>query len=270
MVTQQTGHGTVLWERDRRGVATITLNRPEVNNAYNADLIAGLHEAMDALGTDAGVRALVLRGNGRHFQAGADLAWISMLARERPEANLRASQATAEAVRRLDSLPVPSVALVQGGCFGGGTGIVAACDIVIATDKAVFAITEARWGLTAGIILPQLCRAMGVQQVRRYALTCERFSALEAQRFGFVHEVCKAEDLESVGARTIDHLLMNAPQATAATKMRTLQVADAVMDAAAFHDLVREHAHFRQQAEAQEGTKSFLEKRSPAWYPGPS
>lgn len=268
--SQDAGRGTILWERDHRGVVTVTLNRPAVNNAYNGDMIAGLHEVMDALGTDTGVRAIVLRGNGRHFQAGADLAWIAALGREGPEANLQASHGTAEAVRRLDSLPVPTVALVQGGCFGGGTGIVAACDIVIAADNAIFAITETRWGLMAGIILPQLCRAMGVHQVRRYALSCERFDARQAERLGYVHEVCKLDELESVGAGIVDSLLMNAPRATAATKKRALAVSDAFMDDNIFRELVQEHAHFRQQAEGQEGTASFLEKRDPAWYPGPA
>lgn len=269
MQPNQAGQGTVLWERDRRGVVTITLNRPEVNNAYNDHMIAGLHEAMDALGTDAGVRVVVLRGAGRHFQAGADLKWISGVGREDEQTNLRVSHATADAVRRLDCVPVPVVALVRGGCFGGGTGIVAACDIVIAAQDAIFSITEARWGLTPGIILPQLCRAMGVRQVRRYALSCERFDAMQAQRMGYVHEVCEIEELDAVGARTVDALLMNAPLATSATKARTLHIADAPMDDAEFDDLVREHARFRQQAEGREGTASFIEKRVPAWYPGP-
>lgn len=262
------GNATVLCERDHRGVVTVTLNRPEVNNAYNGDMIAGLHAAMDAL--DAQARVLILRGRGRHFQAGADLAWISALGREGPAANLRASHATADAVRRLECLPIPTIALVQGGCFGGGTGIVAACDIVIAAQDAVFAISEVRWGLMAGIILPQLCRALGVRQVRRYALSGERFTAVEAQHLGYVHELCKNDELDAAAARMVDSLLMNAPQATAATKKRALQSAAAFIDESAFQELVREHASFRQQAEAQEGTAAFLEKRKPAWYPGPA
>ena len=117
---------TVLWSVDKRGVATVTLNRPQVNNAYNGDLIAGLHAAMDALGCEASLRIVVLKGNGRHFQAGADLAWINGVARQSPGENERVSRLTAEAVRRLDTCPVPTLALIQGGCFGGGTGIAAA------------------------------------------------------------------------------------------------------------------------------------------------
>lgn len=267
-MAKEAGKGTVLWELDARGVASVTLNRPQVNNAYNGDMIDGLHEAMDVLGANAALRVVVLRGNGRHFQAGADLEWIASVGRASVAENERVSRATAEAMRRLDVLPVPTLALVQGGCFGGGTGIAASCDIVVAAESAIFAITEARWGLMAGIILPQLVRAIGVRQVRRYALSCERFGAEEAKRIGFAHEVCKADDLEAVGARIVDGLLMNAPGASAATKRRTLAVAGAYVDDGLFEDLVREHARLRQGEEGAEGTASFLEKRAPRWYPG--
>lgn len=263
-----TGNGSVKWELDTRGVATLILNRPEVNNAYNGDMIAGLHEAMDLLSREPAMRVVVLRGAGKHFQAGADLRWISALAHEDTQTNLHFSRATAQAVRRLEELPVPTLALVHGGCFGGGTGMVAACDIVIAAEDAVFSITETRWGLTPGIILPQLCRAMGVQQVRRYALSCERFDASEAHRMGFVHQVCPNDALKASGDGVVDTLLMNAPRASAATKARALSLARAFVDPVAFEDLVREHSHFRQQAEAREGTASFIEKRKPIWYPG--
>jgi len=261
------GRGTVLWERDTRGVGTVTFNRPAVNNAYNGDVIQGLHESMDALAREAGLRAVVIRGNGKHFQAGADLTWVSDIARRSPAESEQVSRATAEAVRRLDTLPVPTVALVQGGCFGGGTGIVAACDVVVASEDAVFAISETRWGLMAGIILPQLCQAMGLRQVRRYALTAERFDAHEARRFGLVHEVCTLGALDEVGARIVDTLLMNAPAATAATKLRSLQVAGAVIDDPLLGVLVGEHAAIRQLGEATEGLASFVEKRRPSWYP---
>jgi methylglutaconyl-CoA hydratase len=129
--------GPVLWSVDGRGVATVTLNRPEVNNAYNGELIQGLLSALDALGGAAGLRAVVIKGNGRHFQAGADLKWIDAVRTSSAAENVRVSRATAKAVARLNQVPVPTVALVQGGCFGGGTGLVAACDVVIAADKDV-------------------------------------------------------------------------------------------------------------------------------------
>ena len=262
------GSGTVLWGLDARGVASVTLNRPQVNNAYNGELISGMHEIMDALAAARGLRAMVLRGKGKHFQAGADLAWVSALQKMSPAENERSSRTTGDLVRRLDALPVPTVALVQGGCFGGGTGIVAACDIVVASEDAVFAITETRWGLMAGTILPQLCQAMGLRALRRYALSGERFDANEARRIGLVHEVCASGKLDEVGARIVDALLMNAPKATAATKLRSQRLAGAVVDDALLADLVREHASTRQLAEAVEGLASFREKRKPTWYPG--
>jgi methylglutaconyl-CoA hydratase len=264
------GGGTVLWEIDARGVATVTLNRPQVNNAYNGDMIRGLHEALDALGTEGALRVVVLRGNGAHFQAGVDLRWIAEVAAQPAAQGERVSRATGETVRRLETLAVPTVALVQGGCFGGGTGFAAACDVVVASDDAVFSISETRWGLMAGIILPQLCRAMGLRQVRRYALTGERFDAHEGRRLGLVHEICARAALEATGARIVDALLMNAPGATAATKRRALRVADAFVDDGAFDDLVREHAATRRLDEAAEGLASFREKRPPRWYPGPA
>ncbi len=258
---------TVLLDIDRRGVATVTLNRPQVNNAYNGDLIAGLHAAMDALGRERSLRIVVLKGNGRHFQAGADLAWIRAVAEQGPRENSEVSRLTAEAICRLDTCPVPTLALIQGGCFGGGTGIAAACDIVLAAEDAIFSISETRWGLMAGIILPQLCRAMGVRQVRRYALSGERFDATEALRIGLVHEVCPTGGLATAGERIAEAVLMNAPAATTATKLRTLAVAGAFVDDGELRDLVEEHARTRQQAEAAEGLASFKEKRKPAWYP---
>ena len=260
----------VLWEVDARGVGTVTFNRPGVNNAYNGDVIDGVHRALDALEAHAGLRVAVLRGNGKHFQAGVDLNWLAEVARRPPEDNERVSRATAETVRRLDSMPVPTVALVQGGCFGGGTGFAAACDVVVASEDAIFSISETRWGLMAGIILPQLCQAIGVRQVRRYALTGERFDAHEARRIGLVHVVCPTGGLAEAGARIVDAVLMNAPGATTATKLRALSVAEAFVDDGAFRDLVREHAATRRGDEAVEGVASFRDKRAPRWYPGPA
>src|SRR3569623_2195377 len=193
----------VLWTLDARGVATVTLNRPEVNNANDGALISGVLAAMDELGKQPALRVVVLKGNGKHFQAGADLKWINGVRPQSPEANEAASRATFEAVQRLNTLAIPTLALVQGGCFGGGTGVIAACDVVIAADNALFSLTEVRWGLTAAIIIPQLCDAIGVRQVRRYALTGERFGAEDARRIGLVHEVVPLAELEAAGARVV-------------------------------------------------------------------
>jgi methylglutaconyl-CoA hydratase len=249
----------VLSQVDDRGVATVTLNRPEVNNAYDEALIQGLHAAMDAL---TGVRVVVLKGAGRHFQAGADLKWIARVASQSVEENDRISRATALAVHRLNTLPLPTIALVQGGCFGGGTGIAAACDIVIAADNAMFSIAETRWGLTAAIILPQLADAIGARQVRRYALSGERFGAQEARRIGLVHEVVPLAELESAGAKMVEQLLQNAPQANAETKATALDYAWGNVHV---EKLVKAHAAKRRSAEAAEGLASFIEKRAARW-----
>lgn len=250
---------------DARGVATVTLNRPEVHNAYDGPLIEALRGVMDALGARTDVRAVVLRGNGRHFQAGADLKWIRGVAAQGETENERASRATAEAVRRLNRLPIPTIALVQGACFGGGTGIVAACDVVVAAEDAVFSIAETRWGLTAAIILPQLADAIGARQVRRYALTGERFDAQEARRIGLVHEVVSLPGLEAAGARLIEQLLQNAPAANAESKRLALELAFGEPGDPAFERLVRLHAAKRRSAEAAEGLASFAEKRPARW-----
>jgi methylglutaconyl-CoA hydratase len=260
----------VLWSLDARGVATVTLNRPEVNNAYDADLIHGVLAAIDELGKQPLLRAVVLKGNGKHFQAGADLKWINAVRPQSPDANEAASQATFEAVQRLNRLPIPTVALVQGGCFGGGTGVISACDLVIAAENAIFSITEVRWGLTAAIIIPQLCDAIGVRQVRRYALTGERFGALDARRIGLVHEVVPLADLETAGAKIVEQLLANAPEALAETKRLAMESSFGGMSVedAAYARLVKMHAAKRQTAEASEGLASFAEKRAANWEAG--
>ena len=251
----------VLWNLDERGVATVTLNRPEVNNAYDAGLIHGVLSAMDELGKKTLLRVVVLKGNGKHFQAGADLKWINAVRPQSPDENEAVSKATFEAVQRLNRLPVPTVALVQGGCFGGGTGVISACDVVIAADNAVFSITEVRWGLTAAIIIPQLCDAIGVRQVRRYALTGERFGAEEARRIGLVHEVVPPDQLEAAGERIVDAILQNGPDAIAQTKALALESAWGRLDEQTFDDLVERHAKKRQSDEAGEGLASFAGKR---------
>lgn len=256
----------VLCSRDPRGVATVTLNRPTLNNAYNADMLQGLLDICGTLAVDPETRVVVIRGNGAHFQAGADLAWLRQVAAMDAATNLAASTATAEAMRRLNSLPKPTVALVHGACVGGGTGLVASCDIVIAERGASFAISEARWGMAATIIFPQLVAAMGIRNVRRYALSGERFDARRAEVLGLVHEVCQPGQLDASAAPIIDALLKIAPEAQALSKLSALRCADALIDDALFARLVQEHADKRQSAEAAEGLASFAEKREGAWY----
>ena len=264
-MTKPNSNEPVLWQVDGRGVAQIVLNRPERNNAYDGDLIQALLAALDALAKTSGLRAAVISGRGRHFQAGADLKWIDAVRRASREDNVAASRATAQAIWRLNAAPVPTIALVQGACFGGGTGLLAACDVVIAADDAVFSIAEVRWGLTATIIIPQLNDAIGVRQVRRYALTGERFGAAEARRIGLVHEIVPAAELEAAGARIVDQVLQNGPQAVAQTKALALEAAWGHLDERAADRLIELHAGKRQSTEAAEGLASFAEKRPAVW-----
>jgi methylglutaconyl-CoA hydratase len=171
-------------------------------------------------------------------------------------------------MQRLNALPVPTIALVQGACFGGGTGIAAASDVVVAADNALFSIAEVRWGLTAAPIVPLLADAIGVRQLRRYALTGERFGAEEARRLGLVHVVVPLADLEREGARIVDHVLQNGPGAIAETKAWILRSAWSDIDAGTFSEIVGSHAVKRQSAEAAEGLASFAEKRAARWQKG--
>src|SRR5580693_8359671 len=260
-----TENSPVLLDIDSRGVARVVLNRPERNNAYDGDLIAALLKGFDTLEQTEGLRAVVISGNGKHFQAGADLTWINAVRAQSHEANVRASRDTALAIQRLNLAPVPTVALVQGACFGGGTGLLAACDVVIAADTAVFSIAEVRWGLTAAIIIPQLNDAIGVRQVRRYALTGERFSADEARRIGLVHEIAPAAELQAAGARVVEQILQNGPEAIAQTKALALESAWTRLDESAASRLIESHADKRRSAEAAEGLASFAQKRAAKW-----
>lgn len=257
----------VLCAVDPRGVATVTFNRPQLNNAYNGDVIEGLVAAFTQLGADPRVRVVVLRGNGPHFQAGADLTWIDQVRTSSAEENLAVSRRTAGAVQALNVFERPTVALVHGGCFGGGIGIIAACDVVIAERSALFAISEARWGLHASIIIPQLNAAMGVRQVRRYALSCERFDAERAQQLGLVHELCEPGGLDEAAAAVLDALLHSEPGAVALTKRYALREAGLDIGDPDMDELVDAHARARQTEQAREGLASFAQKRKPAWYP---
>lgn len=255
----------VLWTIDPRGVGRVTLNRPQVNNAYDGALIQGLHDAMTDLGGKPGLRAVVVDGAGRSFMAGADLNWLNAVRTSSPADNDKASRLTAEAVDRFNRLPVPTVVLIQGFCVGGATGLVAAADVAIAAADAKFAISEVRWGLTAAIIIPQLVDAIGARQMRRYALTSERFNAEEARRIGLVHEVVPAAELAAKGQAIVAALLENGPKAIAETKACTLAHSEGKMGGGVLAGLIDSHSRKRQSAEAREGLASFAEKRAAKW-----
>jgi methylglutaconyl-CoA hydratase len=259
---------TVLCTIDHRGVASVTLNRPHVNNAYNGELIDALIETFAQLEREPGLRLAVLRGAGKHFQAGADLSFLDHLRSVSPEDNREFSRRTVAAIRGLQLFPRPVVALVQGGCFGGGVGIAAACDIAVAAEDAIFALSEVRWGITPAPIVPLLVERIGARAAGRLALTGERFLAPMARRLGLVHELCPAAELETIGARFVDHLLRAGPEAVAITKRLIAEAAETPFSPQ-FHDrIVEEAAERRHSAEAAEGLASFREKRPPRWYPG--
>ncbi len=258
----------LLTQTDARGIATLTLNRPQVNNAYNGEMIEALVERIETLGADDSIRVILLRGNGRHFQAGADLNWVQESVTATLEENLITSRITGKAFWGLVACPKPTIALIHGGCFGGGTGIAASCDIVVAEESAVFAITEARWGLVPTPIMPQLLSRLGPARLRRYAMTCERFDAKRGFDIGFVDEVCGEGKLDEAVESILDALLHCPPAALSAIKADALRFAGLEFSDEEFEDMARAHASRRGTEEAAEGVKSFLEKRKPSWYPG--
>jgi methylglutaconyl-CoA hydratase len=252
---------------DERGVAEVIFNRPQRNNAYNGEMISELIKSFTALYENKDVRVVILKGNGKHFQGGADLEWLKEIGKLDEKENIEVSRRTASAIRGLIEFPKPTIALIHGGCFGGGTGIAAAADIVIASEDAIFSIAEAKWGVMAGIIIPHLNATIGVRNVRRYALTCERFDANQAKDMGLVHEICKTGELEKAVKPIIENLLSCAPIALEMTKRRSLIESDLVLSEEKFNELVIEHSQKRMTEEATEGLNSFLEKRAASWYP---
>jgi methylglutaconyl-CoA hydratase len=254
-------------EVDGRGVATVTVNRPEVNNAYNDAVIEGIARAFAALAASSTVRLVMLRGNGKHFQAGADLSFLRELAGKSLEDGLAFSRLTVATVDALRKFARPTIALVHGGCFGGGVGLVAACDIAIATTDAVFSLSEVRWGITPAPIMGVLTRKLGPRALGRLALSGERFDAATAHRIGLVHEVCAPGRLDEAAAPVIEALLTAAPEATATAKAL---IEESLLNDGEphFNDaLAQEAAARRLMPEAAEGLASFAEKRLPSWYP---
>jgi len=258
--------GVVLTSIDSRGIAEVILNRPERNNAYNGTMIDELIESFTSLHNNDDVRVVLIRGNGKHFQGGADLEWLKEIGKLNKEENIEVSRKTASAIKGLTEFPKPTIAMIHGGCFGGGTGIAAAADIVVASEDAIFSIAEARWGVMAGIIIPHLNASIGVRNVRRYALTCERFNAHEAKNIGLVHQICKTGELNDAVKSIIESLLMCAPIALEMTKKRALIESGLILSDDKFEELILEHSQKRMTSEATEGLNSFLEKRIASWY----
>jgi methylglutaconyl-CoA hydratase len=246
-------------------VATVTLNRPEVRNAFNEIMIGELAGAFRALGAEAGIRVIVLAANGPAFCAGGDLNWMQKMAGFTRDENLADAAQLADMLRTLYACPKPVVAKVQGDCYAGGMGLVAACDIALAAEAANFCLSEAKLGLIPATISPYAIRAMGESAARRYFLTAERFDAREAHRIGFVHEVVSADGLDATVAGVVKALATNSPNAVKEAKRLVRDVAGAPLTDALLADTAERIADIRSSDEGKEGVRAFLEKRKPGW-----
>ena len=250
------------------GVATVTLNRPEVRNAFNDEVINELTVAMLELGQRAEVRCVVLAGNGPAFCAGADLNWMKRMAGYTRDENLADARALARMLEVIYTCPKPTIARVQGDVYAGGTGLVAACDIAVSVDSAHYCLSEVRLGLVPATISPYVIRAMGARAAHRYFLTAERFSAHEAHRLGFVHEVVPAAALDTTVATIAGQLVAAGPHAVKACKQMLQDVAGEEISPGLVERTAQLIADVRVSDEVREGIQSFLQKRKPAWLSG--
>lgn len=248
-------------------VATVTLARPDVRNAFNDELIAELTQAFTALGARPDVRCIVLAAEGKSFCAGADLNWMRRMADYTREENLADAGKLAEMLRVLYACPKPTIARVQGDAYAGGTGLVAACDIAVSSDTAGYCLSEVKLGLIPATISPYVIRAMGPRAAHRYFLTAERFDAAEALRIGFVHAVVPADALDAKVAELAQALANAGPEAVKTCKKLVQDVAGREIDAQLIAATVAGIADIRASDEGREGVQSFLNKRAPAWLP---
>jgi methylglutaconyl-CoA hydratase len=247
------------------GVTTVTLNRPEVRNAFNDEVIAEMTAVFSELGEREEVRCVVLAGNGPAFCAGADLNWMKRMAGYSHDENLADAAALANMLRALYRCPKPTIARVQGDVYAGGTGLVAACDIAVSVDTAWYCLSEVRLGLIPATISPYVIRAMGERAAHRYFLTAERFSAAEALRIGFVHEVATADRLDAKVAELAQALVQAGPAAVKACKELVQGVGGRNITPSLIDRTVQNIADIRVSDEGREGIQAFLGKRKPGW-----
>lgn len=250
----------------KAGVARLTLNRPELHNAFDDRMIAELLQALHSVANNPEVRLLVLASNGNNFSAGADLSWMRSMAAKNYADNCADAEQLALLMQRLDELPLPTIALVRGAAFGGAVGLVACCDIALAESSASFCLSEVKIGLIPAVISPYVMRAIGHRQARRYMLSAERFSAASALAMGLVHEL--SDDLEQRLAQLQQQLLSNSPAALAAAKNLILAIDQQPLNNATREHTIKQIAQIRVSAEGQEGLNAFLQKRTPAWIKG--
>jgi methylglutaconyl-CoA hydratase len=246
-------------------VATVTLDRPEVRNAFNETMIADVTAAFTALGARDDVRAIVLAGNGKAFCAGADLNWMRKMAGYSDDENRADAMRLAQMLSAVYRCPKPVVARVQGDVYAGGMGLVSAADIVVAVESAHFCLSEARLGLMPATIAPYVIRALGEQASRRYFVTAEAFDCATAQRLGLVSEAVSADALDATVQRITDALVVNSPNAVRECKQLVQDVAGQTIDAALIEDTAIRIARIRASEEGRDGVSSFLEKRTPRW-----
>jgi methylglutaconyl-CoA hydratase len=256
---------SLLTDRRPNGSIWITLNRPEVHNAFDDRLIVELTSELTRVADDPATRAVVLTGSGKSFSAGADLNWMRRTASYGEAENLADARALAKLMATLNELPKPTIARVNGAALGGGTGLVACCDIVIASDAAVFGTTEVRLGLIPSVIGPYVVAAVGVRQARRLMLMGERISAAEAARIGLVHEVVGAAALDEGVQTVLAQLLRGGPNALAAAKRLVHDLAGRPIGPDLIDDTAKRIAALRATPEAQEGVAAFLAKRPASW-----
>jgi methylglutaconyl-CoA hydratase len=253
----------------RGPVATVWLNRPEVHNAFNAKVIEELTAAFARLDADAQVRVVVLAGRGKSFSAGADLHWMKAAGAASFEENLEDARRLARMLWQIAHLGKPTIARVHGAALGGGMGLASACDLCIASQRAVFATSEVRFGIIPSAISPYVIRAIGVRQAKRYFQSAERIDAARAFALGLAHEVVEEEALDAKIEEVVQALLAGGPKAQAAAKALIDAVADRPLSEAVLEDTAQRIARLRATDEAREGLSAFLEKRPAAWVPRP-
>ncbi|KHT64294.1 gamma-carboxygeranoyl-CoA hydratase [Photobacterium gaetbulicola] len=260
------GSDAVLFAIDEKGVATMTLNRPEKNNAFDSQCISTMLSILLQLKANPQVRALVLRATGSHFSAGADLNWMKSLAQFSMEENIKDAEKLAELLYQLDTLPVPTIALIQGAAFGGALGLICCCDIAIASKDARFCLSEVKLGLAPATIGPYVCRAMGQRQARRYMLTAELISAAQAKDLNIVHTLATgAQQLDQILEGFIRQFVANSPNAIREAKSLCHLCESPIIDYPLRQKTSEIIAQLRVSPEGQEGLSAFLEKRQPNW-----
>ena len=246
-------------------VARITLTMPEIRNAFSDEVIQAITEAFADVGARADVRAVVLAAEGPAFCAGANLNWMRRMADYTREENLADASKLAAMLRTIAECPKPTIARVQGDVYAGGMGLVAACDMAVSVDTAWYCLSEVKIGLAPATISPYVIRAMGARAAQRYFLTAERFTAAEAHRIGFVHEVVAADELDAKVDELLKALTGASPAAVVACKTLVADVVGRDIDEGLIAYTVEAIADIRASAEGREGVQAFLNKRKPAW-----